>query len=375
MILRLTSNASVGGIEVKGFPVILSESYDVDWLSLQYFLLIRRSAAVSSLKLYAVHLVDFLSQLEVDNIRLNDVNDDWLAAYKMALLRRKNSSGSYNSKNYAAQVLRTVIHYIYWLERNKFVRNVIGETNEFKVRVEISAQGNRGIRHPLTRKGSTSKVTVTPRKEWIDAVKMQGPAREDLAERFDLMIDWGRSAGLRAKEICGLTKAVLPSRESAERASVQGRKLKVNLPVSKGEKDDAVSVSPQLLIQTWDFIDLYRTDIVEKFTKRFKSRYKIYEDPAEIFLSDKTGRAIDKKSFSNAIRKAYKKAVDAGTLTVDERVWVHGLRHNFVNNLLKGLDAGGVKRPEALARQATRHNHERSLEIYSTDRFNECFNG
>jgi integrase len=371
--LRTTRNALVRGGAVEGFPLILNGQYEVDWLTLEHFLDLHRSVAVSSLKLYATHLVDFLAQLEVDGLNLDDVTDEWLIAYKNSLLNRENSSGIRNSSNYASQVLRTVVHYLYWLEQNKFVRNIVGETKHHKVRIQAS---ERGIKHPLTKNGAgSSKSIVTPRKEWIETVKTYGPEREDLTERFELMIDWGMSAGLRAHEICALTISQLPVRETAVNALKEGRKVYVKLTVTKGSKVDNIPISPLLLIRTWDYIELYRPDITEWFSKKSKSEYEVYREPDEIFLSSKTGKAVTSRSFSNSIRSALLRAIEAGDLTVDEKVWTHGLRHNFTNNLLKGFDAAGVKRPEALARQATRHAHEDSLENYSGERFNEDFNG
>jgi len=371
--LRTTRKASVRGQVVEGFPLILTDQYEVDWLTLEHFLDLYRSVSVGSLKLYATHLVDFLSQLEVDVLMLDDVTDDWLIAYKNSLLNRRNSSDIQNSRNYAAQVLRTVIHYLHWLERNKFVRNVVGETKRHKVRIQVS---RRGIKHPLTKAGSgTSKKTVTPRKTWIEAVKTYGPKREDLAERFELMIDWGMSAGLRAHEICALKIDQLPLRETAENALSEKRKVYIKLTVTKGGKVPNIPISPLLVIRTWDYVELYRPDITKSCEKKAKSEYEVYAEPGEIFLSSNTGKALTRKSLSNSIRTAFLKAVDVEDLTLDERVWTHGLRHNFTTTFLKGLDAAGVKRPEAVARQATRHDHEDSLEDYSSERFNEDFHG
>lgn len=373
MHLRTTRNASVRGAEVEGFPLILNSRYEVDWLTLEHFLDLHRSVEVSSLKLYATHLLDFLSQLEIDGLNLDDVTDEWLIAYKHSLLDRKNSSGIRNSSNYVSQVLRTVVYYLHWLEQNKFVRNVIGETKYHKVRVQATV---RGIKHPLAKSGEgANKPKVTPRKDWIETVKTYGPNREDLAERFELMIDWGMGAGLRAHEICALTISQLPLRKTAENALTEGRKLSLKLTVTKGSKPAKIPVSPLLILKTWDYIELYRADITEWFANKAKSQYQVYREPDEIFLSRNTGKAVKRRSFSNSIRTAFLKAVEAGDLTVDERVWTHGLRHNFTNNLLKGADAAGLKRPEALVKQATRHAHEDSLEGYANERFNEDFHG
>ena len=92
-----------------------------------------------------------------------------------------------------------------------------------------------------------------------------------------------------------------------------------------------------------------------------------------MFLSERSGDPLLPSSFSREIRTGFLKAVDAGDLTEDERVWCHGLKHIFSVVLLKRLDEKGVRRPEAVARQATRHSSEGAMEPYLTERFNDDF--
>jgi len=290
VFLRTTRCANINGCALKGFPLLLSSRYEVDWLSLEYFIELERHSAVSSIRLYASHLNDFLSQVAVDGSSVDAISDNWLTAYKRALTKRENSSGIRNSENYASQVLRTVIHYLYWLEENKYIRGVVGENKRNKVRIKKTP---RGIRHPLSNERKpTQKQSVTPRGEWIAAVKAYGPMREDLAIRFELMIDWGRSAGLRAKEICYLKVNQMPLRKTAERALVEGRNVYVDLRITKGGKPAKIPVSPLLIQKTWDYIDIFRVDVVSFFSQKAKRKYEVYEDPGLIFLSSKTGRSI-----------------------------------------------------------------------------------
>lgn len=373
MILKTTEKANLNGAPVKGFPLVIDDAGKVEWLVLEYCLDLMRSTSVSSIRLYASHLTDFLSQLEVDEISLGDVNDDWLEAYKTSILGRKNASGQPNSLNYATQILRSVIHYLYWLETNGYLRHVVGETKLHKVRIELK---KKGVSHPLSQDTSSGrKLTITPRKDWIESIKPYGPQREDLAIRFELMLEWGVGLGLRAMEICALRVDQLPSRETARKAYEEAKNVFFKLTKTKGGKPSTVPVSPLLVMRTWDYIDQYRGDIIRDAEKRHKRRYKVYQQPSEIFLSGKTGEVLTPRGFSNAVRKAFLSAVEAKALTIDERVWVHGLRHNFTANLLRGFDAKGVARPEAVARQVTRHGHVDSMEPYLTDRFNEDFDG
>lgn len=372
--LKKTKNANVSGVKIKNFPVILRKDYAVDYLILNYCFELYRYSSISSIYTYATHLCDFVSQLEVeDDVNINTINDAWLSSYKNAIRNRHNSSGNQNTENYATQVLSTVIRYLTWLEDNNYIRNVIGIGKLYRVRLDSI---NNKTRHPLSRANTKQKrKNITPRSEWIEAIKQHGPKRDDLAERFSLMIDWGKTLGLRAMEMCALKVNQLPLRETAENALKENRNTFILLSKTKGNKPANIPVSPELIINTWDFIDIYRTDIVSRYKKRAKKDYKPYFEPEEIFLSDKSGVGITPRGLSNSMRSAFLRAVECGDLTVDERVWTHGLRHNFTNNLLKALDRAGVKRPEAVARQITRHGSVEAMEPYLVDRFNEDFHG
>lgn len=374
--LRKTSAAKIyGRSPVKGFPLIISCNGIVHRMALSYFLdLFRRGVKTNSIYTYAQQINDFISQLEIDGVSLDNVTDDYLRAYSDDIRGRENDFGRTNSKNYVTQVMRSSVHFLNWLEQEKYIRGVVGEGRFYKVRVTCTKGGN--LKHPLIKDDTKDKRTsVTPRSDWIGAVKAHGPEREDLASRFELMVDWGTTLGLRANEICSLRLRQLPEFETAEKA-IQNKKLVyIKLTETKGGKEKVVPVSPLLIKKTWVYVFSERSKIVDVLKARAKSSKKIYTESEYIFLSATTGDRLDSRSLSNELRRSFLKAVDAGVLTQDERVWLHGLRHNFTVNHLKMLDAKGVKRPEAIARQVTRHGSEDAMEPYLTDRFNEDFDG
>lgn len=384
--LRSTSSAIINGATIKGMPIILGKDYAVDWVSLEYFLdLYRQGVAVSSIYTYGSHLADFLSQLEADKENESEpqseagaydvghVTDAWIKKYKKAIKDRLGHSGVDNKEKYAAQVVSSVVRYLYWLEGNHYIRGVIGVGKKYKVRIN---EGKNGIKHPeAIDKSKDKRKLIAPRTEWVEIIKPYGPKRPDLALRFELMIDWCDVVGLRAMEVCALRIEQLPVRKTVENAILHKRRVDVCLVKTKGGKVSTVPVSPLLIKKTLDYIDSDRDVVVDEQKRIFKHDYRVYVEPPEIFLSANTGGAITPRAFSNSVRSAFKKAVLSGELTVDERVWVHGLRHNFVDTLLKRFDKEGVKRPEQLARLLTRHSSVDSMEPYMVDRFNGDFHG
>lgn len=368
--VRYTSEIKLSGGMVNKFPLILSGQLKVNWLCLNYLLDMQsQGISAGSINTYAHHLCDLESQLEAEgSMAIDQVHDAWLIAYKNSILERGNT------EDYASQILRTCLSFFKWLEDEKYFTNLIGEDNYYRIRIKTLESGM--LKHPAIKViHKYKRRTITPRIEWINAIKPYGPAREDLANRFNLMIDWGVGLGLRAKEICALTISQLPTLETAQRAIRDGKNLQIKLSVTKGNVAAVIPVSPLLIKKTWDFINTDRLHVVERRTRKSLKDRTVYHDTDYIFLSDETGEKLTSGYFSNSIRSAFLKAVKFGDLTMDERVWLHGLRHNFTANLLKSLDNSGVERAEAVARQVTRHGSAEAMEPYLTDRFNEAFHG
>jgi len=369
--LKKTKKADINGKLVKGFPVMFWDNDVIHWLSLNFFMNKYRNTVVKSIGTYAQHLQDIYSQIEsqegIDEV--SDIDDDFLTAYKASIISRGETD---NTENYASQIIGTVLLYCMWLEENGYSRNLIGTTKFHKIRITLTAKGR--IKHPLAEHRSTDKKALrAPRESWVEIVKRYGPKGRYANQRFELMVDWGRAAGLRADENCHLTVNQLPMRETAEKAILDGKNIYVLLTHTKGSKNKSIPVNPLLIKRTWDFIDTERANLVKKIKNKYKKNKEIYTECDYVFLSEKTGDALLPSSFSREIRTGFLKAVDAGDLTEDERVWCHGLKHIFSVLLLKKFDEKGVRRPEAVARQATRHSSEEAMEPYLTERFNEDF--
>lgn len=369
--LKKTNSADVGGLsEVSGFPLIINSDFSVHWMSLHYFLELLKLNTVSSISTYALHILDFISQLEVERKQVHEVTDDWLVAYKNEVIQRGYESN--NTENYACQLLRSVVSYCHWLTDNNFEPYLCGTSKLHKVQVTLTNKGK--LQHSTFKNRAKDKrPIIVPRKDWIEVIKAYGPVRVDLAQRFELMIDWACNTGLRVHEICNLTIGQLPLRETAEKALAIGRNIPFDLIINKSGKPQRIFLSPTLIIKTWDYIELYRVVIIAQHKKKIKKKYSTSQSPQEIFLSSQTGSSINRRSFSNSIRSAFLKSVNAGELTVDEKVWAHGLRHHFVTVLLQALDEHGQKNPEQLAIQSTRHSTVDSMKPYLSERYNKGF--
>jgi len=369
--LRKTLQADIVGFgTLKGMPLILNDDYSVHLVSQYYFLFLLKRVVVGSVYTYAGHIADFISQLEVDGKTISDIDDNWLRAYKKALIHRDGNDS--NTNNYASQVMRTVINYCYWLTENGYERALCGVDKLNKIQIELTRTGS--IRHILNKNTNTDKRPVFPPKtEWINLVKVYGPQREDLQVRFELMMDWGSAAGLRADEACHLKKKQLPSLKAAEKALDDETDLIVELTHTKGNKRAKIKVNPVLVIKTWNYIELYRDVVVEKFRKEAKVLRKTFKESSYIFLSSTTGVAITTRGFSNSVRTAFLAAVNDGELNEQQRVWLHGLRHNFINVTLKMHDSNNQKNSEELTIRQSRHGSVDAMQPYTGARYDENF--
>lgn len=385
--VRFTTMAQLPGCtfakrKVSKFPVIISERLTADLLTLQFFIKQTATCSESSLKTYAQHLCDFVSQIEFDNQGLTSddegirswelVDDLWLNAYSEELVKRGGNSFN-NGRNYAGQVLRTVLSFLHWAQDNGFTSNLIGQGKNFRIQLQPSGRANV-LSHPLVERLLKDKPIpkVAPSSNWIDIVKTHPPIKNpSLAVRFERIMDWGTGAGLRAHEICALNIRQMPSRETVESAVLDEKNLQFTLEITKGGQRQALPVSPFLLKLTWDFIDKERVVIVNKLKDKARKKRVSFTDEGAIFLSSTTGQALNPRSLSNQIRKGWLDAVKCGLLTKDEHVWLHGLRHRFITDVLKGFDKKGTKKPERITIYLSRHKSEDTLERYSVGRFFE----
>lgn len=367
----------VNGKRVDGFPVLVLSNHQPCMITMSYciYLLRHERLAISTIKTYVGHLKDFYCQLEVDaELTIDELDEGWLQAYYESILNREiDGSVVSNTEKYASQTLRTVIRYLYWLSQKNHVRaGLIGIGNDF--RISITKDSKNKIQHPLIREPNQDVPLSAPRLSWINTVIHFGPKDPMSHSRFELMVNWGASAGLREMEICALRIDDLPNRTVAENAALNNKLVQMRLKTTKGGKPQPVMILPQLLIDTWDYIDLVRKQFLSKLIKKHRTSGKPINDLQYIFISASSLKKPSPRGFSNAVRDSFLRAVQEGKLTIEQRVWAHGLRHYFITLQAKLADQHNVKNPEELVKQRARHKSIDMQKRYTAERFNEAFN-
>jgi integrase len=353
------------GKPYKKFPLILNNNHIINRLTLKYFLSQRVVWGARTLYTYTKHICDFISQLEVENqeCTFDHIDDDWLEAYAHQIWHRNPSS---TGGKYISQLLFSVIHFLVWCESNNYCNNLIGSNANFRIRVR---QTKNGFTHNLIKyyEKQKSPPKIAPRDEWIEKLLSEEHFRsEDLEIRFNLMVEWGRSCGLRAHEICELSIDQIPSRETLEQSIIEKKNIFIELTVTKGRKKARIPVSGILLKQTLDYIESERNQLITKFKKKARIERKAYIPPHQVFISSRTGQALHYRTFSNQLNARWRKAVENGNLTKNQHVWVHGLRHRFATDKLKEItQLKYVRDPHQVTKTLTRHSHSSTLDIYT----------
>jgi len=168
------------------------------------------------------------------------------------------------------------------------------------------------------------------------------------------MIDWACQLGLRASELCAISLSQVPALDDAVRAERTGEILFIRLFETKGSVVSDLPISPQLVMMTWSYIKFERSVIINR---------NGYEGD-KLFLSAGNGMPVKPAAFSMSVRRASESAKRAGDISPEARVWAHGLRHFFAQNLIDNLNSHGVKNSHEVARHLTRHRSLDGLDHY-----------
>jgi len=345
----------------SNFKLLMNKNNSVNWDVLNYMISILKSGlALSTVNLYGCQLCDFFSQVEVDAKNLHQLDYAYLEEYKKSIKARNEEE-----TNYAPNILRTVLSFLYWMECEGHVVNLIGSSRRHKIYITFDDKGK--MLSPLSKSHKKTSKRKLPKLSWINAVKKHGLINSDLALRLELMIDFCNTTSARSMEVCALEIKNLPCRSEVEEALVNGVPVDVLLVKTKGGRARRVKSPPILISKIHDWIDYVRPDLVAVAKKNANKKLASFIEPAEVFLSKKTGRKLDPRTFSNQVRNGFLKGVMAGDIPSSADVWAQGLRHYFVNNELKERKAAGQKGAEQVVIKQTGHSSLQSMEVYVHD--------
>ena len=227
-----------------------------------------------------------------------------------------------------------------WLEANGYVDRMVripgfNDGENFTPRLTaVSAKGSIQLRR-ASRYGISCAVRPrvrgrshqsTPNSDAITEIYVAAdtPLNPGLAERNHLLIDWYVQVGLRRMEWSALTTDQVPTWDVIDGLREAGAAHELRLTTTKGDRPRHVAVLPELLEKTREYVEETRAEIVLRFKKKKGPAYKV---PSEVFLSSKTGMAMDLTSISNMLTRWFKSA--------DVKGHGHRLRAAYLTNLFE----------------------------------------
>ena len=341
----------INGRVCGGLPVFVSKN-GVDWMLADW--LRRRfmkGLKTRSVATYAQHFRGLLTRMEEKGLTWKDLDDDEMEG----CFNEHQKTGPTTAR----QALGTQLQFLKSLESVGVVRGLIGVGPNF--RIELGSDGS-----PLWLQSCLAPLTITklPSLEAIEATTANLVVRDpSLYARNELMMKWQGSPGLRAQEVCGLLVSQLPGRAELMRLLDKRRGALIMLTSTKGRTARSVKVHPLLVLETLDWTDVDRRDLLDRHHHSAELEGRTFSDPEEVFISSR-GTALNPRSLSNLIRAGFKSAVAAKDIDSSDRVWSHGLRHRALHDDLKGRKRVGQKAAELHTMHQAGHTSLTALETY-----------
>lgn len=277
-------------------------------------LAVDRNLRSTSLKTYAEQLLHFWTY--IGGLPFDSVTDRTLVAWKntQKLARIKDKT--------LALRFTVVFDFFVWAQMNAHVQDMIkipGVNDDVAftplLSSDIASQPRQGWRR--SKRGIVSSV----RPRLVDDERQPTPNREEisklyiaadqssnrpLVERNHLLLSWYVRVGLRRVEWASLTVDQIPDWKEIYRLQERCHSFELRLKFTKGGKVRHVAVLPDLLEATREYIEGTRAALVARF--KTKCKQGEYQEPREIFLSNKTGERLNLTAISNILTSLFDSA-------------------------------------------------------------------
>jgi len=290
---------------------------------------IQEGIKTTSAKTYAEDLQTFFVFLARNQKKWQTVTD------KTLLTWRDWQTVEDQTKN---RRLDTVVSMYIWLEENGYISGVVkipgfNSDQEFTPQLTLisvshtnprSKRTSTSLKSPLLIKNAhSSRIPHTPTDDELSRICSEiTNVDPGVTMRNNLLISWYRSAGVRRMEWSNLTIDQIPLWDEIYALYDSSECYEMLLQKTKNDTPRYVAILPELLEETREYIEGPRADLIERFGKQDD-----YKKPQTLFLSNKTGLALELRSISNAINSLMKKA--------NVNTWGHRIRATFLTELVE----------------------------------------
>lgn len=309
------------GISKEKVPLLVKDDMSFEEIPTLWFFHLAiesgRTPSSDTWRSYAEAIVDFFNTCEVNRWDWRNITKDNLIAYRNNMLHSNNAFGRPYSKTTINNYITRISLFYEWAYKNKYIQNIPIEKELVKIHKNIKNQYLMGhlnkdnvvLKNDLTLKIQKRIPHCLNREEFSKIIG-------ELTERNSLMVKWSVLTGMRRKEVLGLKLKDIPA--SSE---VINQIHKITITITKGSKPRDIYVPQDLIDETNKYIKFTRRSIAKKFNTLGKEEY--------VWISEKNGKVIGKKTIEAAFREAViKSGVDCT---------FHHLRHTYAIRLLSLL--------------------------------------
>ena len=330
MVSIIRAGSGEAGIP-EGFPILLDADMAIiepafSWL-LEYAVLRGRSRAGDTVRTYGEHLYDWFDSLEQSGLDWRKADECVIAAYRNRMLE---APSPHTGRPYARSTINgrvsTVCRFYEWAgTRGLVVASPVRRVEQVTFGIGEEQAG--------LRRSAVNRLTVRTSERLPRPLRRDELARlfEELDPTARLAAEWALTAGLRRKELCGLSVDLIPDSFTID--PKEQPLVGVPLTITKGGKGRTVYPPLRLIDRTNWYIGEVRGGIVQ----RARGRRRNYRVPDNLLLNAQ-GVPLSRERLTAKLATAFAAADIDGTL--------HWLRHTFAMSMLVRLQIQARSNPD-----------------------------
>ncbi len=309
------------GFSKERVPLLVKEDMSFEEVPTLWFFYLAiesgRTPSPETWRGYAEAIIDFFNTCYVNEWDWKKVKKEHLFAYRNNMLYAKNAFGRPYSKTTINNYITRVCLFYEWACKNKYIEEMPFEKEAVKVHKNIRDydlmghmnKQNISLKNDLIVKVQKRVPHCLTKEEFSKVIK-------ELKERDSLIVKWSVLTGMRRKEVLGLTIKDIPNSQH-----VTNQIHKMTITITKGDKPRDIYVPQDLIDETNKYITFARRNLARKFNTLGKID--------DLWISEKDGTPIGKKSVEKSFREAVQKSGVDCTF--------HHLRHTYAIRLLSLL--------------------------------------
>mgnify|MGYP001237866112 CR=1 FL=1 len=307
------------GIPKEKVPLLVKEDMSFEEIPTLWFFYLAlesgRTRSPETWRGYAEAILDFFNTCHANNWNWKEINKNNLIAYRNNMIDNNNCFGRKYSKSTINNYITRVCLFYEWCVNKKYLnklpfdKNLINTPFNLKDKFLMGHLKNNIYTNDLIIKEYKKIPHCLSRDEFNSVIK-------NLEERDTLIVKWSVLTGMRRKEVLGLKLKNIPQ-SSQSNSPI----LKITIDITKGDKPRDVYVPQSLIDETNKYI---------KFTRRsIALKYNTLKTEDSLWIAERTGKAIGKKTIEAKFRIAIKKSGINCTF--------HHLRHTYAIKMLSTL--------------------------------------